>query len=139
MRRVRDAPTTIKILLIAIVLILLPGAVLSYVSYASVNERARRLDAGYRGTLYMVRDTIEAEVLRLEQGLRSSLDDAGARPRSLSASRQLLRQIAADNPWLSRPFLAGPDGDLVTLSISFGWPKPSSRSFSGMNSTKTRS
>jgi len=130
MRRVRDAPTTIKILLIAIVLILLPGAVLSYVSYISVNERARRLEAGYRGTLYMVRDKMEAEVLRLEQGLRSSLDDAGARPRSLSASRQLLRQVAANHPWLRRPFLAGPDGDLVTPSISFGWPKPPSQPFS---------
>jgi signal transduction histidine kinase len=130
MSRVTDVPATIKILLIAIVLILLPGAVLSYVSYMSVNERARRLDAGYRGTLYMVRDRIEAEVLRLEQGLRSSLDAAGARPRSLSASRELLRQVAADSPWLRRPFLAGPDGDLVTPSMSFGWPTRPSGSFS---------
>ena len=130
MSRVKDVPATIKILLIAIVLILLPGAVLSYVSYISVNERAKRLEAGYRGTLYMVRDRIEAEVLRLEQRLRSSLDDAGARPRSLSASRQLLRQVAANNPWLRRPFLAGPDGDLVTPSMSFGWPTPPSGSFS---------
>ena len=48
MSRAKDAPTSLKILLIAIVLILLPGAILSYIS---VNERAKRLEAGYRGTL----------------------------------------------------------------------------------------
>jgi hypothetical protein len=66
MNRIREAPATIKILLIAIVLILLPGAVLSYVGYISVNERAKQLEAGYRGTLFLVRDKIELEVLKLE-------------------------------------------------------------------------
>ena len=130
MSRVKDAPTTLKILLIAIVLILLPGAVLSYVSYISVNDRARRLEAGYRGTLYMVRDKIELETLRLEQGLRSSLSDAGAKLGSLPASRQLLSQVASDHRWLRLPFLAGPEGELVTPSVSIGWPTPPSRLFS---------
>ena len=130
MSRVRDAPTTIKILLIAIVLILLPGAVLSYVGYISVNQRARQLEAGYRGTLYLVRDKIELEVLRLEQGLRSSLGDAVTNLKSLSASRHLLSLVTANHPWLRRPFLASPDGDLVTPSISFGWPKSPPGSFS---------
>src|SRR5512136_3164518 len=106
MSRVREAPATIKILLIAIVLILLPGAVLSYVSYVSVNERARRLEAGYRGTLYLVRDKVELEVLRLEQGLRSSLGDAAADLNSLGAARHLLGIAAQDRPWLRHPFLA---------------------------------
>ena len=131
MSRVKDAPATIKILLIAIVLILLPGAVLSYVSYISVNERARRLEAGYRGTLYLVRDKIELEVLRLEQGLRLSLDDAATDLKSLSATRRLLSLATANHPWLRRPFLAGPDGALVSSSISLGWRTPPSRSFSG--------
>ncbi len=72
MNRIRDAPTTIKILLIA----MLPGAVLSCVGYISVNERARQLAAGYRGTLSLVRNKIELEVLRLEQGLRSFIENA---------------------------------------------------------------
>jgi signal transduction histidine kinase len=130
MSRVKDAPTTIKILLMAIVLILLPGAILSYVSYVSVNERARLLEAGYRGTVYMVRDRIELETLKLEQGLRSSLADAGTNLASLAASRALLTQVAAHHPWLRRPFLAGPDGEVVTSSMSIGWVKPPRQPFS---------
>jgi len=130
MSRVKDAPTTIKILLMAIVLILLPGAILSYVSYVSVNERARLLEAGYRGTVYMVRDRIELETLKLEQGLRSSLGDAGKNLPSLAASRALLTQVAAGNPWLRRPFLAGPGGEVVTSSMSIGWAKPPQQPFS---------
>jgi tetratricopeptide (TPR) repeat protein len=130
MSRVREAPATIKILLIAIVLILLPGAVLSYVSYVSVNERARRLEAGYRGTLYLVRDKVELEVLRLEQGLRSSLGDAAADLNSLRAARRVLSVAAQSRPWLRHPFLAGPDGQVVAPSMSFGWPAPSSQSLS---------
>jgi len=130
MTRVRDAPATVKILLIAIILILLPGAVLSYVSYISVNERARRLEAGYRGTLYMVRDRFELDVLRLEQALLTSLDSADADLRSLTVSRQLLTRVAANHPWLRRPFLADADGALVTASTSLGWLKPPTRSIS---------
>lgn len=124
MSRVKDAPTTIKILLMAIVLILLPGAVLSYVSYTSVNERARWLEAGYRGTLYMVRDRIELETLKLQQALRTSLGDVGRNPASLAAARELLTQVAANHSWLRRLFLAGPDGEVVTSSISTGWATP---------------
>jgi len=130
MSRVKDAPATIKILLIAIVLILLPGAVLSYVSYTSVNERARRLEAGYRGALYLVRDKTELEILRLEQGLRSSLGDAVRNARDLGAARHLLGMATTNRPWLRHPFLAGPDGEIVTQSMSFGWPKPPSQSLS---------
>jgi signal transduction histidine kinase/tetratricopeptide (TPR) repeat protein len=124
MNRVRDAPTTIKVLLIAIVLILLPGAVLSYVGYKSVNERARQLEAGYHGALFLVRDKVELEVLWLEQGLRSSADKAATNLGSLSASRQMLQLVAANNPWLRRPFLASPDGDFITPSVSIGSPSP---------------
>jgi len=136
MSRVREAPATIKILLIAIVLILLPGAVLSYVSYTSVNERARRLEAGYRGTLYLVRDKVELEVLRLEQALRSSLSDAATDLNSLSAARRVLSIATANRPWLRHPFLGGPDGQLVTPSMSIGWPDPSSPSLSWAPSPK---
>jgi signal transduction histidine kinase len=130
MSRVKDAPTTIKILLTAIVLILLPGAVLSYVSYTSVNERARWLEAGYRGTLSLVRDKIQLEILKREQRLRSSVGDAGKSLASLSASRQLLNRVEEGRPWLRRPFLAGPEGELVTSSMSIGWAKPPRQPFS---------
>lgn len=130
MSRVKDAPTTLKILLMAIVLILLPGAILSYVSYVSVNDRARLLEAGYRGTVYMVRDRIELETLKLEQGLGASLEDAGRNLASVAASRALLAQVAVGHAWLTRPFLAGPDGELVTPLTSIGRVKLPERAFS---------
>lgn len=124
MHRIREAPATIKILLIAIVLILLPGAVLSYVGCMSVNERARQLEAGYRGTLFLVCGKIDVEVLRLEQGLWPSVDNAATNLNNLSASRHLLQLLATKNPWLRRPFLASPAGDLITPSMSMGSSNP---------------
>ena len=111
----------------AIVLILLPGAVLSYIGLASVNDRARQLGAGYRGTLSLVRDRIEQEIARLEQQVADSLDQSGADIETLNASRQRLQKITAERPWLTLPFLACPDSALVTPTVSLGWVKARSR------------
>jgi len=55
MARIKGISPTVRILIIAIVLILLPAAVLSYIGFVSVNERARNLATGYRGTRAVVR------------------------------------------------------------------------------------
>jgi len=127
MMRIRDAPPVIKILLTAIVLILLPGAVLSYIGLASVNDRARQLEAGYRGTLSLVRDRIEQEIARLEQQVAGSLDQSGSDLESLSASRQHLQKLSAERPWMTLPFLVSPGGALVTPTVSLGWVQARSR------------
>jgi len=127
MLRIRDAPPVIKILLTAIVLILLPGAVLSYIGLGSVNDRARQLEAGYRGTLSLVRDRIEQEIARLEQQVAGSLGQSGADLESLSASRQQLQKLRAERPWLKLPFLVSPAGALVTPTVSLGWVQARSR------------
>jgi signal transduction histidine kinase len=130
MVRIRDAPPTIKILLTAIVLILLPGVVLSYIGLSSVNDRARQLEAGYRGTLNLVRDRIEQEITGLEQEVFHALDQSGTDLESLGASRQLLQTISSKHPWLKLPFLASPDGAIITSTASLGWLKPRSGSSS---------
>jgi len=108
---------TVRILIMAIVLILLPAAVLSYFGFLSVNERAHNLEAGYRGTLLLVRDRIEQEVLRLEQELRSSLEDTAPDPGDLVSSKSLLQLVESGNPWLKHPFLSLPGGVIVTPSL----------------------
>jgi len=127
MMRIRAAPPTIKMLLTAIVLILLPGAVLSYIGLESVNERARQLEAGYRGTLDLVRDRIEQEITGREQEVVRALDQSGTDLDSLNASRQHLQKISSQHPWLKLPFLARPDGALITPAVSLGWLKAGSR------------
>jgi len=123
MLRIRGAPPTIKMLLTAIVLILLPGAVLSYIGLASVNDRAQQLEAGYRGTLSLVRDRIEQEVARLEHQAAGPSEGPGAGFDTLNASRAWLRKTVAAHRWLTGPFLVRPDGALITTSVSLGWVK----------------
>ena len=77
----------------AIILILLPGAVLSYLGFVSVNEKTEGLKTSYRETLSLVRDRIEEEVLRLKDALRRQVLTALSNwPRCHSASRQPVRR-----------------------------------------------
>ncbi len=114
---IKGISPAIRILLIAIVLILLPAAALSYIGFLSVNERARNLETGYRGTLLLVRDRIEQEILGLEQDLRSSLDQTALRSDNRDSYRRLLREVESANPWLKHPFRAAPGGEVVTPSL----------------------
>jgi len=114
MNWIKGISPTFKILIMAIVLILLPAAVLSYIGFESVNERAHNLETGYRGTLLLVRDRIEQEILRLEQNLRSSLETTAPESGDRDSFRELLQLIESGNPWLKYPFLVHPIGEIIT-------------------------
>jgi tetratricopeptide (TPR) repeat protein len=129
MARIKGISPTVRILIIAIVLILLPAAVLSYIGFVSVNERARNVETGYRGTLQLVRDRIEQEILRLEQDLRSSFERATPESSNRDSSRRLLQLVESKSPWLKHPFLAGPDGEVVTSSLYLGGSQPPGPAF----------
>jgi signal transduction histidine kinase len=117
MKWIKGISPTVRILIMAIVLILLPAAVLSYIGLVSVNERARNLETGYRGTVLLVRDRIEQEILRLEQNLRSSLEKIAPECSERGSSRKLLKRVESDNPWLKHPFMARSDGEIITPSL----------------------
>ena len=117
MNWIKGISPTVRILIMAIVLILLPAAVLSYIGFGSVNERARNLETGYRGTLLLVRDRIEQEILRLEQDLRSSVENTTPESGDRESSRRLLQRVESGNPWLKYPFLARSDGEILTPSL----------------------
>ncbi len=65
------APRT-KILFVAFILVLLPVAVISYLSLQSIRQKAENLRTKYSGTVNLVRDKLENEVIRLETNLRNS-------------------------------------------------------------------
>jgi signal transduction histidine kinase len=117
MNWIKGISPTIRILIMAIMLILLPAAVLSYIGFVSVSERARNLETGYRGTLLLVRDRIEQEILRLERDLRSSLEGTALESGNRDSSRRRLKRIESDNPWLKHIFLAHPEGEIITPSL----------------------
>src|SRR4030042_5828665 len=58
-----------KILFLACLLILLPSAILSFIGLQSVNQKIENLRAHYRSTVGLVRDKMEREVLRVEEGV----------------------------------------------------------------------
>jgi len=120
MARIKGISPTVRILIIAIVLILLPAAVLSYIGFVSVNERARNLATGHRGTLLLVRDRIEQEILRLEQDLRSSVERTTPKFRDRDSGRRLLQIVQSNDIWLKHPFLASPGGEVITPSLFLG-------------------
>ncbi len=121
---IRGISPTVRILITAIVLILLPAAVLSYIGFVSVNERARNLETGYRGTVLLARDRIEQEILRLEQDLRFSLESSAPEFRGRDSTRRLLQLVDSNNRWLKHVFAAGPGGEVVTASLFIGGSDP---------------
>ena len=129
MARIKGISPTVRILIIAIVLILLPAAVLSYIGFVSVNERARSLETGYRGTLLLVRDRIEQEILRLEQDLRSSVERTAPESNDRDSGRRLLQIVQSTNRWLKHPFLASPGGEVITPSLFLGGSQPQGPGF----------
>jgi hypothetical protein len=94
---IKGASTTVRILIIAIVLILLPAAVLSYIGFMSVRERARNFETGYQGTLLLVRDRIEQEILHREQDLGAWLASSDLDPGNRDSSRQQLQRSESEN------------------------------------------
>ena len=59
LRTLKHISPKTKILFFAILFILLPGAVLSYLGLQSVNEKAENLRTNYLGTVNLMRDKIE--------------------------------------------------------------------------------
>ena len=121
MDRFKGVSPTIKILMTAIILILLPGAVLSYLGFVSVSERTEGLKTSYQGTLSLVRDRIEEEGLRLEDALLLSLGELRPGLPDAESSRQWLKLIESNHRWLKRPFLLRDDGALLSSTLALGW------------------
>jgi len=122
------APRT-KILFVAFILILVPGAIISYLSLQSIKQKAENLRTKYRGTVNLVRDKLENEVSRLEATLRNSVIELSPESDNSARLKVWLRNIESENPAFRHLFLVNNDRGLISSSVSLGWNKlPESRS-----------
>jgi hypothetical protein len=118
-----------KILLLGFVLILLPGAVISYLSLQSINQKAENLSAKYRGTVSLVADKLESEVFQLETNLQNSVIETFPDPHHDKFLNIWLRNLESENPAFKHLYLIHTDGGLISSSVSLGLNKTPGSNF----------
>ena len=110
-----------KILFLAFILILIPGAIISYLSLQSINQKAENLEIKYSGTVRLVRDKLESEIFRLDANLRNHVIESFPESDNVVELKAWLRNIESENPAFKNLFLVDTDGGLISSSVSLGW------------------
>lgn len=110
-----------KILVVACILVLVPGAVISYLSLQSIREKAENLRIKYRGTLTLIRDKLESELSGLETDLRSSIMEQSPLSDRAADLQAWLSNIETENSAFRNLFLVNADGGLISSSVSLKW------------------
>jgi signal transduction histidine kinase len=113
-----------KILFVAFILVLVPGAIISYLSLQSIRQQAENLRTKYSGTVNLVKDKLENEVSRLETNLRSSVIELTPASDRADSIKLWLRKTESENPAFKHLFLINADGGLISSLVSLGWNKP---------------
>ena len=98
-----------KILFLAFILIFIPGAIISYLSLKSINQKAENLEIKYSGTVRLVRDKLESEIFRLEANLRNHVIESFPESENAAELKSWLRNLESDNPALKNLFLVDSD------------------------------
>jgi signal transduction histidine kinase len=112
-----------KILFLASLLILLPSALLSLFGLHSINQKVENLRAHYRSTVGLVRDKMEGEVLRAEEGVSTFILKS---PPEMECTRDLqdwLGRLQSTHAFLTQPFLLHADGGVLSTMLSKGWTR----------------
>jgi signal transduction histidine kinase len=112
-----------KILFVVFILILLPGVILSYLGLQSIDQNAENLRTKYVGTIDLVRDKLESEIVQLEENFRNSLIEQFPTLNKDDDLKVLLGNTELDNPVFKNLFLVNADGGLISTSVSLGWRK----------------
>jgi len=112
-----------KILFFAFILILLPCGIISYLGLRSIDQNVENLKTKYRGTIHLVREKLEREVIHLEENLRNSFIEQFTKLGSDAELKAWLRNMESENPVFKHPFLVNADGGLISTSVSLGWKK----------------
>lgn len=110
-----------KILFVAFILVLVPGAIISYLSLQSIKEKAENLRTKYTGTVNLVRDKLENEISQLEGTLRNSVIEYPPESYNSIDLKTWIETKESVNPVARDLFLISTDGDLLTSSASLGW------------------
>lgn len=112
-----------KIILLGFMLILIPGAIISYLSLESINQKAENLKVKYSGTVKLVRDKLESELFRYEANLRNNLTELFPQSGNHNELKEWLLNIESENPAFKHLFLVSTNGGVISSSVSLGWNK----------------
>ena len=102
---------------------MVPGAILSYLGLKSIDQNAENLRTKYGGTINLVRDKLESEVIQLEENLRNSLIELFPKFDRNIELKEWIRYIESENPAFKHLFLLNADGGLISTSVSLEWEK----------------
>ena len=102
---------------------MVPSAILSYLGLKSINQNAENLRTKYGGTINLVRDKLESEVIQLEENLRNSLIELFPKLDRNVELKEWIRNIESENPAFKHLFLVNADGGLISTSVSLEWKK----------------
>lgn len=116
------APRT-RILFVAFLLILVPGAVISYLSLQSIREKAENLRTSYSGTLNLVGEKLENDISQLESEFHNQVIERSPGSDQAIILKEWLRNMESDHPALNNLFLVHAEGGLISSSVSAGWQR----------------
>ena len=111
----------VKILLIGFILILLPVAIISFMSFKSLNQKAENLEVKYDGTLRLVRDKLETEVLQFETDLRNDILELLSKPKNVQELKDWLQKAQEASPIFKQLVLVNQNKGLISSRLSLNW------------------
>ena len=113
----------IKILSLSFILILLPGAIISYLSLKSIQEKADNQRIKYQGTANLIRDKLERELYQIETSFRNDIIESLLKRNGIADYQSLLLNIESVYPAIKKITLIGINDELFTSLISMGLNK----------------
>ncbi|HCA81074.1 MAG TPA: hypothetical protein DEP53_15195 [Bacteroidetes bacterium] len=116
-----------KFLLFALILILLPSAILSYLGVRSVDEKASSLRASYRNTVALLRDKVDQEISHIEDSIRQRSMKTFPGADGQVRLEQWLSMIDSEFIAFRNPFLLDRSGGVITDLVRSHWTPGSHR------------
>ena len=126
----------IKILFLSLFFILIPGAIISYLSLKSIQEKADNQSIKFHGTTNLVRDKLESKLYQLETNFRNSVIDSILILERETEIQTLLQKQDLEYPAFTNLLLVVNNGALITDLLSHGQNKLSSSEPSSMELKK---
>ena len=102
---------------------MVPSAILSYLGLKSIDPNAENLRTKYGGTINLVRDKLESEIIQLEENLRNSLIELFPKLDRNVELKEWIRNLESENPAFKHLVLVNTDGGLISTSVSLEWKK----------------
>ncbi len=102
---------------------MLPGAIISYLGLQSINQKSENLRTKYSGTVSLVLDKLENELIQLEENLRNRIFEQLPNYDRNTDLKMWLRNIESEYSAFKHLFLVNADGGLISTSVSIGWNK----------------